>query len=166
MLQPRTAIFNVEAFGFCPVKRRISSSAGRLRKKNVPVNCLRFARRQISLSKFVPHQRMGIVFRSVVGSCIHSHEFSRIYRLTGDLLRSNNSGILHLATLESPSTKRLGKATSLHRPFIGLESRKRSSSSMGIDSFQPKLVDVWKVKASPLLQRPLRLGRGRASVCH
>jgi hypothetical protein len=109
---------------------------------------------------------MGIVFRSVVGSCIHSHEFSRIYRLTGDLLRSNNSDILHLATLESPSTKRLGKATSLHRPFIGLESRKRSSSSMGIDSFQPKLVDVWKVKASPLLQRPLRLGRGRASVCH
>src|SRR5262249_55788133 len=88
MLQPRTAIFHVERMGFCPAKRRITSSSGRLRKKNVPVNCLRFARRQISLCNFVPYQRSGIVFRSLAGSRFHSHELSRIYRLTGDLVRT------------------------------------------------------------------------------
>src|SRR6516164_6695980 len=116
MLQPRTATFNVEPLISCPAKRPISSSAGRLRKKNVPVNCLRSARRQISLCKLVPYQRRGIVFHSFVGSRFHSQEFSRIYRFTGDLLCINNSAILlHLACAWVSEHKTLRKTTPLHR---------------------------------------------------
>src|SRR6266851_1853672 len=87
MLQPRTAMSNVEALGSSAVKRRISSSSGRLRKKKVPVNWVRFARWQISLCRSVPYENAGLVSRSLEGSRFHSQVFSRINRLTGDLLR-------------------------------------------------------------------------------
>ena len=120
MLQPRIAIFNVDPPGFGPVKRRISSSCGRLRKKKVPVNCLRSARRQTSLCKIVPYPRINLVFRSLEGSRFHSHLFSRIYRPTGDLLRIRNAAILAIEYLLTLTEKTLLTVLSYLMRQIGI----------------------------------------------
>ena len=54
MLQPSTAILKVEPLTFSLIRRRISSSAGRFRKKNVPKYCWRAAWRQTKLCMHAP----------------------------------------------------------------------------------------------------------------
>src|SRR5262245_32964746 len=119
MLQPRTAIFNVEPSGFSPAKRRISLSSGRLRKNNVLVNCLRLACRQTSRCKIVPYERMGGVSRSFEGSRLHSHMFRRKYRLTGDLVRTSNSASV---IIKLHFTSFVGMTKEKHRRFSAIRS--------------------------------------------
>ena len=90
MLQPRIAILNVDPVAFCELKRRISSSCGRLRKKNVPVNCLRSARRT-TRCRIVPQARNSLVCCNPEGSCVHNQAFSRMYRPIADLFRIKNA---------------------------------------------------------------------------
>ena len=87
MLQPTTAILKFEPLAFNSTRRRISSSSGRFRKKNVPVYCSRFERRRTSFCKNVPYEKMSPEFRNLGGSRFHTHLLSRKYNPTGDLRR-------------------------------------------------------------------------------
>ncbi len=87
MLQPATAIFKFEPLGFNSTRRRISSSLGRFRKKNVPVYCLRFEQRRASFCKNIAYEEMGLEFRNVGGNRFHTHLLIRKYTPMGDLRR-------------------------------------------------------------------------------
>jgi len=87
MLQPTTAILKFEPLAFNSARRRISSSSGRFRRKNVPVYCLRFEQRRASLCKNIPYEEMGFEFRNVGGSRFHTRLLSRKYTPMGDLRR-------------------------------------------------------------------------------
>ena len=70
MLQPSTAILKVEPLTFSLIRRRISSSAGRFRRKNVPKYCSRAAWRQTKLCMHAPYARIGSKLRTREGrSC-------------------------------------------------------------------------------------------------
>jgi len=94
MLQPTTAILKFEPLAFNSARRRINSSSGRFRKKNVPVYCLRSERRRASFCRNIPYEEMGLEFRNAGGSRFHTHLLSRKYIPMGDLRRIGKPNIV------------------------------------------------------------------------